>query len=127
MEQKEIDWKDYEISIELHKSYLDFALKLNLFYYAITGAILSFHFSKESPTVSLIGLLLPTMLSILLGLFFLYGAKLAWTLRSNIIMRAEKLNLMVYPEGIILVIICGIFGVTMLATGVALLSYLICN
>jgi len=127
MDQKSIDWKDFEISVELHKSYLDFALKLNLFYYGITGAILSFHFSKESPTASLIGLLLPTMLSILLGLFFLYGAKLAWNLRTNIIMRAQKLELMVYPEGIVLVIICAIFGVTMLSTGAVLLGYLLWN
>lgn len=127
MEQKSIDWQDFELSVELHKSYLDLAIKLNIFYYAITGAILSFHFSKESPTVSVIALLLPTMLSILLGAFFLYGAKLAWNLRINIKMRADKLNLMMYPEGIVLVMLCIIFGITMLTVGIGLLGYLICD
>ena len=127
MDVNSIEWKDYEMSIELHKSYLDLALKLNLFHYAVTGAILSFHFSKESPTVSVIGLFLPMVLSFALGGFFLYSAKLAMTLRSNIKKRAEILELHVYPEGIVLVIICSIFGVVMVAAGLALLAYLWCG
>ncbi|WP_415905648.1 hypothetical protein ACMXYW_06565 [Neptuniibacter sp. QD48_55] len=35
------------MSVELHKSYLDFAIKRNLFHYAITGAILLFHLFKR--------------------------------------------------------------------------------
>lgn len=125
MDVNSIEWKDYEMSVDLHKSYLDFAIKLNLFYYAITGAILSFHFSKESPTVSIFGLFLPILMSLALGVFFLYSAKLAKNLRASIKQRAEILGLHVYPEGIVLVALCYIFGTVMILNGVALGMYLI--
>ena len=127
MDINSIEWKDFEQSVELHKSYLDFAIKLNLFHYAITGAILSFHFTKDIPSVSVFALILPIVLSLSLGGFFLYGAKLAINLRYNIKLRAEKLGLHVYPEGIVLVIICAIFGVTMVGVGLSLATYLICQ
>jgi hypothetical protein len=125
MDTNSIDWKDYEMCIDLHKAYLELALKLNVFYYAITGAILAFHFAKESPTVSILGVLLPLLLSFTLGVFFLFGAKLAFNLRENIILRANALGLNIYPEGIILVIVCVIFGAVMLSVGAALSAYLI--
>jgi len=124
MEQKEIDWKDFEMSIELHKYNLDFIMKLNMFYYAITGAILSFHFTKESPSVSIMGLLLPIVLSLTLGGFLLYGAKLAMNLRTNIRERGKALGLKSYPEGIVLVLTCIIFGSIMVLVGLILLGYI---
>jgi len=127
MDSNSVEWKDFELSVELHKSYLDFIIKLNLFHYAITGAILSFHFSKESPEDSVFALILPIVLSILLGSFFLYCSKLAMNLRYNIKFRAEKLGLHVFPEGIVLVILCVIFGITMLGVGFTLIGYLICK
>lgn len=118
-----IMWKDFEMSVNLHRSYLDFAVKINLFYYAVTGAILSYHFSKEADSISVFALLLPILMSFSLGSFFIYAAILAWNLRLNIKDRAESLGLKVYPEGIILVIICAIFGLTSLMVGAALLGY----
>lgn len=126
MEDNSLQWKDFEMSVELHKFYVDFIVKLNLFYYAITGAILSFHFSKDSPEVSVIALLLPIALSLCLGGFFLYSARLAFNLRSNIKQRAELLKLHVYPEGIVLVLLCLIFGAISLMVGTTLIGYLLC-
>lgn len=48
MDALEIKWNDFKLNVELHKSYLDLALKINLFYYAITGAILSFYFTSRA-------------------------------------------------------------------------------
>ncbi len=124
MTQDEINWKDFEMSVNLHKNYLDLVVKLNLFYYAITGAILSFHFTNEIQSVSVIALILPILMSLLLGFFLIYASKLAWNLRENIKIRAKKLNLHVYPEGIVLVTLCIIFGIIMLAVGLGLLYYL---
>lgn len=124
MSEKSIEWKDFELSVDLHKSYIDFVVKLNLFYYAITGALLSFHFAKESPSVSVLGLLLPIAFSLSLGGLFVYGGKLAGNLRANIKARADQLGLQVYPEGIILVLLCYIFGTIMFGVGVALIGYL---
>ena len=125
MEQDEINWKDFEMSVNLHKNYLDLVVKLNLFYYAITGAILSFHFTNEKiQSVSVIALILPILMSLLLGFFLIYASKLAWNLRENIKIRANKLNLHMYPEGIVLVTLCIIFGIIMLVVGLGLLYYL---
>jgi len=126
MTDNSIAWKDFELSVDLHKFYVDFVVKLNLFYYAITGGILSFHFSKDSPSVSVLSLILPIILSISLAGFYLYCAKLAMNLRANIKLRAEKLELHVYPEGIVLVMLCAIFGVVSLGVGLSLLGYLVC-
>ena len=125
MDINSIEWKDFELSVELHKSYLDFVMKLNLFLYAITGSILSFHFSQENPTSSIYALMLPIALSFSLGCFLLYCSKLAWTLRGNIKIRAEKLGLSIYPEGIVLVLLCVIFGLILVVVSVVLLCYLL--
>ena len=125
MDSNSVEWKDFELSVELHKSYLEFIMKLNLFHYAVTGAILSFHFSKESPQVSIFALLLPIILSMMLGIFFLYCTKLAWNVRANIKLRAEKLGLEVYPEGIVLVLLCAMFGTVTLGVGLSLTGYLV--
>lgn len=119
-------WKDFELSVELHKFYVDFAVKLSLFYYAVTGGILSFHFSKESPAVSVLALLLPILLSLALGIFFLFAARLGMNLRANIKDRARELELKVYPEGVVLVSLCSIFGATSLIVGLTLIGYLVC-
>ena len=100
-------------------------MKLNLFYYAITGAILSFHFTKESPAVSVFALLLPIIFSISLGGFLIYCAKLAYNLRKNIKLRAAKAGLAACPEGIVLVLLCIIFGTVMVGVGITLIAYLV--
>lgn len=125
MNTDSIEWKDFELSVDLHKHYLEFAVKLNLFHYAITGAILSFHFSNESPNISFIGLILPTALSLALGGFFLYCSRLAMNLRANIKQHAKNFGLRVYPEGIVLVILCWIFGIIMFSVGLVLSLYLL--
>jgi len=127
MDKDSIEWKDYEMSVNLHRSYLDFAVKMNLFYYAITGAILSFHFSKDSNSISIFALLLPILLSFSLGGFYLYAAKLAYNLRGNIRLRAKALGIDFYPEGIVLVVVCSIFGLTSLVVGFGLLFYFCCS
>jgi|GEM_PF-4395242 len=38
---KEDLWKQYEISVDLYKHYLKLTIEINVFYYAITGAIVN--------------------------------------------------------------------------------------
>jgi len=123
MEKETIYWEDFKMSVELHKFYLELIVKISFYYFAITGAILSFHFKSDNPEVSFYGLLLPITLSFLLGIFLLYGARLAWNLKNNIAKRAEKINLDSYPNGIVLVIFCLIFGISMIGIGTVLILY----
>ena len=39
---KDILWKQFSLYVDLYKFYMDITMKVNLFYYGITGAILSF-------------------------------------------------------------------------------------
>ena len=113
------------MNVELHRSYLDLAIKLNMFYYAITGAILSFHFANTDLPMGKYALVLPVLLSIGLTIFFLWSAKLAHNLRIHIRSTAEELGLKAYPEGIVLVLLCLIFGSILAVVSVALILYLV--
>ena len=125
MDQATINLEEYKSSIELYKFYLELVVKISFYYYGITGAILSFYFSKNSPDASYYSLLLPILLSFLLGIFFLYGAKLALNFKSNLKNRAERLRLESFPNGIVLVILCIIFGISILSTGIGLTIFLL--
>lgn len=59
MDERELTWNDYRINVDLHRSYLDLAIKINMLSYAITGAIISFHFSNFEHAVMKIALALP--------------------------------------------------------------------
>jgi len=62
---KELLWKRYELSISAYLKYLDFVLRLNLFYYGITGALVSFYFTKNgNNTLIEYSLILPIVFSI---------------------------------------------------------------
>jgi hypothetical protein len=65
LNDKEQLWKRYELSINTYLKYLDFVLKLNLFYYGITGALVSFYFAKSNNnTLIEYALILPIIFSI---------------------------------------------------------------
>ena len=63
-------WKQYEISVDLYKHYLKLTIEINVFYYAITGAIVSYYFAHraEAPDIRF-ALMLPILMSVLLALF----------------------------------------------------------
>jgi hypothetical protein len=124
MDKLELKWNDYKMSVDLHRSYLDLVIKLNMFYYAITGAIMSFHFTNGGIEVSKYALLLPLLLSIGFSVFFIWSAKLAHNLRIGIMRRANELQLDVYPEGIVLVLLCIISGTVLALVSIALIFYL---
>lgn len=98
-----------------------------MFYYAITGAILSFHFAHTDFPTAKYALILPVLLSVGLSLFFIWGAKLALNLRTHIKTTAEELGLKAYPEGIVLVLLCAIFGIVLAIVSIALIWYLACG
>ena len=60
--------------IDLYQKYMDIALKVNLFYYGITGAILSFYFTNNG-NGSLIeySFIMPIVFSIGLIALFIFG------------------------------------------------------
>jgi hypothetical protein len=66
-------WRQLGVQVDLYKFFFDWTLKLDIFYYTLTGAIVSFFLSR--PIDLRYSLLLPFFLSFLLGVFFWIGSK----------------------------------------------------
>lgn len=125
MDAMDIKWNDFKQAVELHRNYLELAMKLNMFYYAITGAILSFYFTHTEMPMAKFALGLPIVLSVALAVVFLWSAFMAQRLRMHIRNTARELGLATAPEGIVLVMICVIFGAMLTLVFLALLWFFV--
>jgi hypothetical protein len=74
-------WKQYCLHVDLYKFYLEIAIKVNVFYYAITGGILSFYFSNPKEQFAKYALVLPAIMSAAFGMLFLVGSALILLIR----------------------------------------------
>ncbi len=119
MDRDDLAWKQYSQHVELYKFYLDMVIKLNTFYYAITGAILSFYFAQRNqiPDVKY-ALLLPLFMSIGLSVIFIYGAILMKVLRQEVFEIRDELDLRAAPDLGVLSWFLGVFSIIFI--GVAL-------
>lgn len=73
MNNTELEWNYFNMQVALDNKYLDLAIKLNMFYYAITGAIFSFYFTNTNVEDARYALWLPFFLSVGLSVIFLWG------------------------------------------------------
>ena len=125
MDATDIKWNDFKQAVELHRNYLELAMKLNMFYYAITGAIVSFYFTHTDVPMAKYALGLPILLSAALAVLFLWSAFMAQRLRMHIRNTAAELGLATAPEGVVLVAICVIFGLILAIVFFALLGFFV--
>src|SRR2546426_5837786 len=82
MAEKDILWKQYAQNVDLYKFYLDLTVKINVFYYAVTGAILTYYFQHSSDRLSRFALLLPIAFSLAISGIFVYGSRLLGVVRT---------------------------------------------
>lgn len=87
-------WREYQMSVDLYKFYLELVTKMLVWYYAITGGILSFYFTDKTLPFARWALLLPTGVSVALVLLFVWGARQWQPVRDNALEVAQQLNLM---------------------------------
>jgi hypothetical protein len=120
-------WKQYELNINLFKSYLEFTLKLNLFYYLITGAILSFYFTHLDTRFINYSLVLPILMSFAFCALSIYGADRAKLTRKEIFRIKNAFKLEVAPEAQVLIFVLWIFAGLFLVVGLGLSYILIKN
>ena len=120
MDNRELLWKQYELNIDLYRSYLELALKLNLFYYAITGGVLSFYFSRPEDSLIRFSLVLPVLMSAAFCGFFVYGAILSRHTRREILNIRDALGLQTAPEVQVLIVFLWIFAIIFLFVAVSL-------
>ena len=91
---QEMLWREYQMSVDLYKFYLELVTKMLVWYYAITGGILSFYFTDKTLPFARWALLLPTGVSVALVLLFVWGARQWQPVRDNALEVAQQLNLM---------------------------------
>ena len=72
---KDLVWKQYEIHVDLYKHYLDLVIKFNAFYYAITGAFLSYYFSHINDGLVRWSLVFPIVMGFFFSALFLNASR----------------------------------------------------
>ena len=120
MDQTELLWRQYELNNQMYRGYLELVVRLNVFYYAITGAILSFYFAHSEDFLVKWSLLLPFAMSLSFAAFFLYGAFAANVTRTEVFAIRDKLGLTAAPEHAVLIVLLGIFSVLFIIASVGL-------
>jgi hypothetical protein len=125
MEKSELLWKQYHQNIELYKFYMDLVIKFNIFYYAVTGAIISFFFKNSTISNVKYSLLFPIIISVSFAGFFLYGAHLMKYLRFEVFAIRDALGLSVAPDVGVLSVLLRIFSAVFIivAIGCAYIIY----
>lgn len=108
MDKRELLWNQYQQNIDLYKFYMDLTVKFNIFFYAVTGAIVSYVLAKhKSNDLIQYALILPLAMSFCFALFFSYGAYLMGILRSHTFIIRDTLNLQVAPDvGVLSILLC---------------------
>jgi hypothetical protein len=117
---KESLWKQYQLHIDLYKHYLELVVKFNVFYYAVTGAIVSFYFSKTDVPLIKYSLLFPIVLSLGFGGFFIYAASLMSPIRDEIFSIRDELGLYSAPEVRVLSVVLCISAIMFLVVAISL-------
>jgi len=110
-------WKQYEQHIATYKFYLEMLVKLMTMYFAVSGAMLSFYFTKTDISTAKFALYLPLFMSGGLFVFFTLGAYLSTITRTDVFKLRDKLDLDVSPELGVLTILLVIFSIVTLASG----------
>ena len=112
MEKAEAFWRQYSMQVDLYKHYLKILIEFNVFYYAITGAILSYYLTHASAPLIKYSLLLPLAMSVLFTGFFIYGAILMNITRHEIFQIRDQLGFESAPDLQVLSLLLRIFATT---------------
>lgn len=122
-QQLDLLWKQYASNVDLYKFYLELAVKVNVFYYAITGAILSYYFQRSTDGIAQYALLLPVLFSFALGGVSLYGASLVHVVRQEMFRTRDALGFQTAPEFMVLIVFLRVLGGLQLVVGLTLMVY----
>ena len=117
---RDILWRQYELQVGLYKFYLDLVVKITVFYYAVSGAILTYYFEHAGNGLIRYALLLPFLFSIAISGLFFYGGSLLRVTREELFSIRDKLGLETAPEVQVLVVLVYSFGGILALTGAAL-------
>lgn len=121
MEQEELLWRQYALQVELFKHYLKLAVDFNVFFYGITGAVVSYYLAHASEPYMRFALALPIGMSAFFGAFFVYGTILMKIVRNDIFRLRDELRLRVAPDAFVLSVFLVISALLMALVATALM------
>lgn len=121
----ELLWRQYQQNVDLYKFYMDLTIKFNVFFYAVTGAIVSFVLSQHNGNDLIrFALLLPLVMSLCFAGFFVYGGVLMRVLRRETFAIRDALKLQAAPDvgvlGVLLYLFAFVFLLIAIGCGVLL-------
>jgi hypothetical protein len=125
LSERELLWRQYNLHVDLYKFYLDIALKLNAFFYLVTGGILTFYFANSNEPLIRYSLLLPIILSVAFGGVFIYSSILMSVIRTDIFQIRDKLNLDVSPDVRVLSVLLRVFAIIFLAVAASMILLMV--
>ncbi len=117
----EVLWRQYNLHVDLYKFYLEIVVKMNLFYYAVTGGIVSFYLTKATIPAVKYSLLLPVLMSFAFFALFAVGAYLITITRKELFAIRDKLGLQTAPEIGVLALTLGLFSAIFFSVGIGLI------
>ena len=120
---REMLWRQYDLDIRLYERYLELVLKFNVFYYAATGALLSYYFAHRDIPEMRYALLFPVAMSVLFALLFLYGASKTDAVRQNLIRIAQLLDFYAFVEYRVLTMFLCLSSALMLVVAAVILIF----
>ena len=120
MDGQELLWRQYQQNIELYKFYMDLSIKFNVLFYAATGAIVSYVLAQHNGNDLIqYALVLPLVMSLCFGGFFVYGAVLMRVLRRDIFAIRDALQLQAAPDVGVLSVLLYVFAFVFLLIAIA--------
>jgi hypothetical protein len=122
MDADELKWRQYALLVDLYKFYLDLFLKFNIFFYAVTGAIMSVYLTKLDQRALRFALVLPILMAVFFGLVMLFGACRIEVSRQEIIQIINELRLRTFPEFKVLTIVLGLGAALLFLIAAGLLA-----
>jgi hypothetical protein len=120
MDNQELLWRQYSLSIDLFKHYLKLVVELNVFFYGITGGVVSYYLVHSGEPLMKYALLLPFAMSVCFSFLFAYGAYLMRFLRSEVFTIRNALGLKTAPELAVLTGFLNISAILMVIVAIGL-------
>lgn len=107
----ELLWRQYQQNVDLYKFYMDLTIKFNVFFYAVTGAIVSFALAQHNGNDLIrFSLLLPLVMSLCFAGFFVYGGILMRILKQETFAIRDALKLQAAPDVGVLSVLLYLFA-----------------
>ena len=122
----ELLWREYQLSVDLYKFYIDILLKVVIGYYAVTGGILSFYFTRSQPEVARWALVLPCLVSLGFAWLFRWGAQRWEVVRNDAYRIASELDVGGFELAALQMLFRGA-AILLFTTGVVILGLIIFN